>query len=108
MDAVKEVTRVIDDVLSLQGRSAGFTRETPLLGAIPFKHELRAPSIADLSRLLKAPLLSAEASKLRHFSSIRLAVGFYDEVRAWAWRRVCEGLLVCCDGLVALFTRCTL
>lgn len=51
----------------------------PLLGAIPFKHELRAPSIADLSRLLRAPLLSAEHSKLRHFSSIRLAVGFYDE-----------------------------
>lgn len=27
--------RVIDEVLSLNGRSATFTRETPLLGAIP-------------------------------------------------------------------------
>ena len=27
--------RVVDEVLSLNGRSATFTRETPLLGAIP-------------------------------------------------------------------------
>ncbi len=35
MDALKEVTRVLDEVLSLNGRAAQFTRETPLLGAIP-------------------------------------------------------------------------
>jgi acyl carrier protein len=35
MDVFKEVTRVIDEVLSLNGRAAGFTRETHLLGAIP-------------------------------------------------------------------------
>lgn len=35
MDVAKEVLRVIDEVLSLNGRSATFTRETPLLGAIP-------------------------------------------------------------------------
>jgi acyl carrier protein len=35
MDPLKEVTRVLDEVLSLGGRSAAFTRDTPLLGAIP-------------------------------------------------------------------------
>lgn len=35
MDVAKEVVRVLDESLSLQGRSAQFTRETPLLGAIP-------------------------------------------------------------------------
>ena len=31
----QEVLRVVDEVLSLNGRSATFTRDTPLLGAIP-------------------------------------------------------------------------
>lgn len=35
LDITKEVLRVLDDVLSLKGRSASFTRDTPLLGAIP-------------------------------------------------------------------------
>jgi acyl carrier protein len=35
MDVMQEVTRLLDDVLSLKGRSAGFTRETHLLGAVP-------------------------------------------------------------------------
>jgi acyl carrier protein len=35
LDVLKEVLRVLDEVLSLEGRSATFTRETPLLGAIP-------------------------------------------------------------------------
>jgi len=35
LDITKEVLRVLDEVLSLGGRSAGFTRDTPLLGAIP-------------------------------------------------------------------------
>ena len=35
MDITQEVLRILDEVLSLGGRSAGFTRETPLLGAIP-------------------------------------------------------------------------
>lgn len=35
MDVNKEVLRILDEVLSLNGRSAGFTRETHLLGAIP-------------------------------------------------------------------------
>jgi acyl carrier protein len=35
MDTVQEVRRLLDSVLSLGGRSASFTPDTPLLGAIP-------------------------------------------------------------------------
>lgn len=35
MDVTQEVVRVLDEVLSLNGRGAAFTRETHLLGAIP-------------------------------------------------------------------------
>lgn len=35
MDVVREVTRVLDEVLSLGGRSNTFTRDTALLGAVP-------------------------------------------------------------------------
>jgi acyl carrier protein len=35
MDVVREVTRVLDEVLSLGGRAASFTRGTLLLGAVP-------------------------------------------------------------------------
>lgn len=35
MDVFQEVVQVLDAVLSLSGRSASFTRETHLLGAIP-------------------------------------------------------------------------
>lgn len=35
MDVAQEVIRVLDEILSLNGRSASFNRETPLLGAIP-------------------------------------------------------------------------
>ena len=35
LDVMKETLRVLDEVLSLNGRSALFTRGTPLLGAIP-------------------------------------------------------------------------
>lgn len=31
----KEVLSLLDEILSLNGRSAAFTRDTPLLGAIP-------------------------------------------------------------------------
>ncbi|WP_348982325.1 acyl carrier protein [Azoarcus sp. TTM-91] len=31
----KEVIAILDDVLSLQGRAASMTAETPLLGAVP-------------------------------------------------------------------------
>lgn len=35
MDLMQEVKVVLDEVLSLNGRSAAFTRDTHLLGAIP-------------------------------------------------------------------------
>ena len=35
MDITQEVLRVLDEVLSLNGRSASFSRDTHLLGAIP-------------------------------------------------------------------------
>lgn len=35
LDVTQEVRRILDEVLSLSGRSAQFTRDTPLLGAIP-------------------------------------------------------------------------
>jgi acyl carrier protein len=35
IDVEKEVLRVLDEVLSLHGRSAGFTRATHLVGAMP-------------------------------------------------------------------------
>jgi acyl carrier protein len=35
MDVTQEVVDLLDEVLSLKGRSAGFTRESHLLGAIP-------------------------------------------------------------------------
>ncbi|MCV2361134.1 MULTISPECIES: acyl carrier protein [Roseateles] len=35
MDTQQQVLRILDEVLSLAGRSAGFDRDTHLLGAIP-------------------------------------------------------------------------
>ena len=35
MNIAQEILRVIDEVLSLNGRSAAFNRNTPLLGAVP-------------------------------------------------------------------------
>ena len=35
MNVLKETLRILDEVLSLDGRSAAFTRDTALLGAIP-------------------------------------------------------------------------
>ncbi len=35
MDIKKEVLAVLDEILSLNGRSSAFTDDTPLLGAIP-------------------------------------------------------------------------
>jgi len=35
LNVFKEVIAILDDVLSLQGRAASMTAETPLLGAVP-------------------------------------------------------------------------
>ncbi len=35
MEIKQEILAILDEILSLNGRSAGFTEKTPLLGAIP-------------------------------------------------------------------------
>ncbi len=35
MSVEKDVLRILDEVLGLRGRSAGFTRATALIGAVP-------------------------------------------------------------------------
>lgn len=35
LNTTEDVLRVLDEVLSLNGRTSSFTRDTPLLGAIP-------------------------------------------------------------------------
>lgn len=35
MNAQQEVLKLLDEILSLKGRSASFTADTPLLGAVP-------------------------------------------------------------------------
>lgn len=50
MDVQGEVQRVLDEVLSLGGRAASFTRNTPLLGAIP---ELDSMAVVSLITTLE-------------------------------------------------------
>ena len=45
MDTKKELIALLDEILSLNGRTASFTADTPLLGAIP---ELDSMAIVDL------------------------------------------------------------
>lgn len=53
MQVQSEVLRVIDEVLSLKGRALAFTRETPLLGAIP---ELDSMAVVHLITALEEQL----------------------------------------------------
>jgi acyl carrier protein len=53
MNVEKEVLRVLDEVLSLHGRSAGFTRATHLLGAVP---ELDSMAVVTLITTLEEQL----------------------------------------------------
>lgn len=50
MDVVKQVTRALDEVLSLGGRGLAFTRDTHLLGAIP---ELDSMAVVSLITTLE-------------------------------------------------------
>ena len=45
MNVANEVLMVLDEVLSLKGRSRGFRADTPLLGAVP---ELDSMAVASL------------------------------------------------------------
>lgn len=53
MNVEEEVLRVLDEVLSLGGRSASFTRDTHLLGAIP---ELDSMAVVTLITTLEERL----------------------------------------------------
>lgn len=53
MDVLRAVNAVLDEVLSLGGRAAGFTRDTPLLGAIP---ELDSMAVVSLITSLEERL----------------------------------------------------
>ena len=53
MDVHKEVLRVLDEVLSLGGRSAAFTRTTPLMGSIA---ELDSMAVVTLLTTLEEQL----------------------------------------------------
>lgn len=44
-DALHHVLRILDDVLSLGGRAQSFTRETPLVGALPEMDSMAVVSI---------------------------------------------------------------
>lgn len=50
MNVESEILRLLDEVLSLDGRSAGFTRSTPLLGAVP---ELDSMAVVSLITALE-------------------------------------------------------
>ena len=50
MDVTQQVIRVLDDVLSLNGRSAAFDRETHLLGSVP---ELDSMAVVSLITTLE-------------------------------------------------------
>jgi len=53
MDVLRAVNAVLDEVLSLGGRAASFTRDTPLLGAIP---ELDSMAVVSLITSLEERL----------------------------------------------------
>jgi acyl carrier protein len=50
MNVETEVLRLLDEVLSLDGRSVAFTRSTPLLGALP---ELDSMAVVSLLTALE-------------------------------------------------------
>ena len=50
LDIKKEVLSVLDEVLSLNGRAAGFDLDTPLLGALP---ELDSMAVVGLINMIE-------------------------------------------------------
>ncbi|WP_227817211.1 acyl carrier protein [Nitrogeniibacter aestuarii] len=50
MDTKKEVLEILDEVLSLKGRSAEFEMDTPLLGAVP---ELDSMAVVGLINMIE-------------------------------------------------------
>jgi acyl carrier protein len=76
LDITHEVLCVLDEVLSLQGRSAVFTRDTPLLGAIP---ELDSMAVVTLITTLEDQLgLTVEDDDMdgQTFASVGALIDF--------------------------------
>ncbi|MGQ5523149.1 acyl carrier protein [Chitinimonas sp. PSY-7] len=53
MDIRQEVLQILDDVLSLKGRTASFSNDTPLLGALP---ELDSMAVVALLTMMEENL----------------------------------------------------
>lgn len=62
MDVEREVLLVLDETLSLNGRSGAFTRSTPLLGALPGLDSMTVVSI--LSALEERMGISVEDGEI--------------------------------------------
>lgn len=62
MDVEREVLLVLDETLSLNGRSGAFTRSTPLLGALPGLDSMTVVSI--LSALEERMSISIEDGEI--------------------------------------------
>ena len=45
LNVTQEVLRILDEVLSLNGRTASFNRDTPLMGAIPELYSMAVVSL---------------------------------------------------------------
>ena len=78
MDVQAEVLRVLDEVLSLRGRGLAFTRDTPLLGAIP---ELDSMAVVTLITTLEEQLgIMVDDDEIDGdtFASVGALVGFVE------------------------------
>ncbi len=79
MDVQQAVIRIIDDVLSLRGRGAKFTRQTPLLGGVPeFDSMAVVALVAALEEQLGISIEDDEISATT-FASVGALVDFVTE-----------------------------
>lgn len=81
MDTQKEVLSLLDEILSLKGRSSGFTAKTLLLGAIPELDSMAV--IALLNGLEERFGLSVEDDEIEGsiFATLGSLVEFVDQKR---------------------------
>jgi acyl carrier protein len=88
MGVIDEVLQVLDEVLSLGGRTATFSRDTHLLGAIP---ELDSMAVVTLITTLEerfGVLIDDDEIDGSTFSNVGTLVDFISEKAATASREV--------------------
>ena len=73
MDILKEVLSVLDEVLSLKGRTSGFTTDTQLLGSIP---ELDSMAVVALITTLEERFGFIVDDDESAFATVRTLVDF--------------------------------